>query len=143
MTTSRRSIAATALRVLIVEDDFWFRSSWRICWPTSVIRSSGPRPTSPTRWSLRSGRTDRHRRSRRQSEGGRDVSDRGGSRRARHSFRFRHRLRQDSLREPYCDAPLLKKPFQQSDLEKLLADTFGAPTSDRSGNVDEGQASSG
>jgi CheY-like chemotaxis protein len=42
-----------------------------------------------------------------------------------------------SLREPYGDAPLLKKPFQQSDLEKLLADTFEAAHGDRSGNVGE------
>ena len=36
-----------------------------------------------------------------------------------------------SLREPYCDAPLLKKPFQQSDLERLLAETLGAANADR------------
>jgi CheY-like chemotaxis protein len=36
-----------------------------------------------------------------------------------------------SLREPYCDAPLLKKPFQQSDLERLLDEALGAARADR------------
>ena len=31
-----------------------------------------------------------------------------------------------SLRAPYGDAPLLKKPFQQSDLEKVLGETIRA-----------------
>ncbi len=48
-----------------------------------------------------------------------------------------------SLREPYCDAPLLKKPFQQSDLEKLLAETLGVASANRSGNARDGEAPSG
>jgi CheY-like chemotaxis protein len=48
-----------------------------------------------------------------------------------------------SLREPYGDAPLLKKPFQQCDLEKLLAETLGAASGGHSENVDHGEASSG
>jgi CheY-like chemotaxis protein len=36
-----------------------------------------------------------------------------------------------SLREPYGDAPLLKKPFQQSDLESVLGEAVRAKSAGR------------
>ena len=46
-------------------------------------------------------------------------------------FMFATGYGRHNLRAPYGDAPLLKKPFQQSDLEKALAETIGAARGER------------